>query len=203
MNETQEMRTARHELQRLSASDPAAAANMMRHVVAFSLMFTGRRQRERQNGEPQIAAGFVLSHGNQNLCAAAARRSKTDQIYIAFDVDDARAAPLATGVFREQDGDMWCYGNCRLWAPACGGRALLVPRGDDYLGYFAFQPGHRLKLVQAPVPGDLDAGTRRADARLRHLLASDTLRNVHCEGFMHLVRNVGAAIFADTSRLAA
>lgn len=204
MNETEEMRQARHELKLLSASDPAAGANMMRHVAAFSLMLTGRRGNRRRDGEPQMGAGFVLTHGDQNLCAAAARRSGTDYIYIAFDVDDAQSGPVAAGIFREQDGQMWCYGNCVLWSPANDGRAILVPRGQgEYPGYFAFRPGGRLKLVPARVPGDFDAGVRRADARLRRLLGSDELRNVHREGYMHCISNIGQEIYAEVTPLAA
>lgn len=103
MKETEEMRQARHDLQLLTASDPAAAGNMMRHVVALSIMLSGRRARERRDQEPQIGAGFTLTHGDDELCAAATRRSGTDYIYIAF---DAAAPPLATGVFRQRDGHM-------------------------------------------------------------------------------------------------
>ena len=202
--ETEEMRQARHELQLLAASDPAAAANMMRYVVAYSLMFTGRRAREKRDGEPQLGAGFVLEHGDETLCAAAARRSGTDYIYIAFNVDDARTAPVASGVFSPQGDDMMCYGNCHLWSPANDGRALLVPMGAGApVGYLTFRPGGRLKFVQAPLPGDLRAGLLRAKSRLQRLLDSAELRNVHREGYMHLIHNVGQEIFAETKPLAA
>ncbi len=204
LNETEEMRQARHELQLLTASDPAAAGNMIRHVAALSIMLSGRRGRDRRDGEPQMGAGFVLTHGAHNLCGAAARRSGTDYIYIAFDVDDAAAPPVATGVFRQQDDGMVVYGNCLLWSPANDGRAILVPRGDgDYLGYFAFRPGQPLKLIDAPVPGDLAAGVRRAAGRMSRLLASDALRDVHREGYMHLIHNQGQEIYAETTALAA
>lgn len=204
MNETEEMRQARHDLQLLTASDPAAAGNMMRHVVALSIMLSGRRGRERRDREPQMGSGFLLTLGAHKLCAAAARRSGTDYIYIAFDVDDAAAPPLATGVFRQQGDDMVVYGNCVLWSPANDGRALLIPRGDgSYIGYFAFRPGQPLRLVEAPLPGDLAAGIRRAEARMRGLLGSDALREVHREGFMHRIHNQGQEIYAETTALAA
>lgn len=130
MNENNEVRDARHELELLSASDPAANANMLRYVAALSVMVTGRRGRERLEHEPQIGAGFLLTHGADKLCAAAARRSGTDYIYMAFDVDDAAGPALAIGVFRECDGNMFVYGNCRLWSPANDGRTLLVPTGE-------------------------------------------------------------------------
>lgn len=204
MNETEEMRRARHALQELSASDPAASANMLRHVAAYSIMVTGRRGRDRREGEPQIGAGFVLRHGDEKLCAAAARRSGTDYIYLAFDLDDAAGPRLGAGVFRQQGDDMVLYGNCRLWSPANEGRALIVPTGDDdYAGYFTFRPGSRLRHVEAPLPGDFEAGVRRADARTRRLLSSDALRNVHREGFVHFIRNEGQEIVADTRPAAA
>jgi hypothetical protein len=203
-NETDAMRQARHALQKLSTSDPAASANMMRHVTAYAQMVTGRRGRERRNNEPQIGAGFILTHGDQHLCAAAARRSGTDYLYIAFDVDDATAPPVAAGVFSRRGEDMVVFGDCRLWAPANDGRALLVPQGSDgYGGYLAFRPGQPFEHVHGKLPGDFNAGVRRANARLRRLLASDELRNVHREGFMHVIRNERDDIYVDTTPLAA
>jgi hypothetical protein len=204
MNETEEMRQARHALQDLSASDPAVSANMMRYVAAYAIMVTGRRGQERRKDEPQIGSGFVLTHGNEQLCAAAVRRSGTDYLYIAFDVDDAAAPPVAAGVFRQEGEDMVAYGNCRLWSPANDGRALLVPIGDGgYAGHFAFRPGQPLKFVEAPLPGDYEAGVRRADARMRRLLSSAALSNVHREGYMHVIHNQGQDLYGETTRLAA
>lgn len=204
MNETEEMRQARHDLQMLSASDPAAAANMLRHVAAYSIMLTGRRGRDRRDCEPQVGAGFILTHGEHKLCAAAARRSGTDYLYVAFDVDDAAGPPVAAGVFSRQGDDMVLYGNCSLWSPANDGRALLVPRGEgDYVGYLAFRPGAPFKLVKARVPGDFEAGVRRAAGRMRRLLDSDELRNVHRDGYMHCIHNDGQEIFAETTKVAA
>lgn len=204
MKETEEMRQARHDLQMLSASDPAASANMLRHVAAYSLMVMGRRGRERRDAEPQIVAGFVLTHGEHQLPAAATRRSGIETIYLAFDVDDAAGPPVAAGVFRKQRDGVVLYGNCRLWAPANDGRALIVPCGvGDYVGYLAFRPGQTLRLVDAPVPGDLEAGFRRAASRMQRLLASDALRDVHREGYMHCIRNEGQDLFGEVTRIAA
>jgi hypothetical protein len=203
-NETEAMRKARHALQELSASDPTASANMMRHAVAYALMVTGRRGRERRRNEPQIGAGFILTHGDENLFAAAARRSGTDYLYVSFDVDEASAAPAALDVFSRRGDDMVVFGNCRLWAPANDGRALLVPQSaDGYGGYLAFRPGQPFRHVYAPLPGNFDAGVRRADVRLRRTLASYALRDVHREGFMHVIHNKRDAIYVNTSRLAA
>lgn len=204
MNETEEMRQARFDLQMLSASDPAVSSNMLRHVAATSIMLTGRRGRDRRENEPQFGSGFVLTHGDHHLFAAAARKSLVDQIYIAFDVDDGIAPPVAMGVFRPLDGNVFLYGNCRLWSPANDGRAILVPMGSgDYEGYLAFRQGCPLRLIEAAVPGDLEAGFRRARARMGRLLASDALRDVHHEGFMHRIHNKGEDLFADTTRAAA
>jgi hypothetical protein len=203
MNETEEMRQARHALQELSASDPAASSNMLRYVAAFSIMVTGRRGRDRRGAEPQIGAGFVLTRGDQNLCAAATRRSGTDYLYIAFDVDDAAGPPVAAGVFSRRGDDMVAFGNCRLWSPANDGRALLVPQGcDGYGGFIAFRPGLPFRFVEAPLPGDFEAGVRRAETRLRRLLASDDLRDLG-GGYMHVIRNEGDHIYAQSSRIAA
>lgn len=114
INETQEMRQARYALQELSASDPAASSNMMRYATAYAIMVTGRRGTERRQHEPQIASGFVLTHGDEQLCAAAAHRSGTDYLYIAFNVDDAAVPPVAAGVFQRQGADIVAYASCRL-----------------------------------------------------------------------------------------
>lgn len=202
MNETKEMRQARHALQDLSASDPAASANMLRHAAAFTLMMTGRRGRDWREGEPQIGAGFVLTHGDECICVETARRSRTDYVYIAFDVDDAAGPPIASGVFSPRGEDVAVFGNCRLWSPANDGRALLVPQGDGCLGYFAFRPGRPLKFVDRPLPGDFEAGARRADARLRRLLASEDLRNLD-GGLMFVLRSEGGQIVAEATPVAA
>ena len=204
MNDTEEMRKARYALQELTAADPAASGNMLRYVAAISLLVTGRRGRERRPAEPQIGAGFLLVDGNEQLFAAATRRSGTDYVLIGFDVDDAAGPARGIGVFRKQGDVMVLFGNCRPWAPANDGRALLVPTGDsDYAGYLAFRPGQPFKLVMAPVPGDLEAGFRRADARLARLLASEALRDAHSGGYMHRIHNEGQVIYGEASRVAA
>lgn len=202
--ETDEMRQARHDLQMLSATDPAASGNMLRHVAAYSLMVTGRRGRERSDAEPQIVAGFVLTHGEHQLPAAAVRRSGIETIYLAFDVDDAAGAPVAAGVFRKQDADVVVFGNCRLWSPANDGRAVIVPCGPgDYAGHLAFRPGRSLKLVEAPVPGELEAGFRRAATRMQRLLESNALADVHREGYLHCIYNQGQELYGEVMRAAA
>lgn len=204
MQETEQMREARQALQMLSASDPAASANMLRYVTAYALMLSGRRGRDRKGNEPQFGAGFVLMHGDERLCAAAARRSGTDYVYIAFDVDDASAPPVAAGVFHRQGDEMYAYGNCRLWSPADDGRAILVPTGPgEHIGYFAFQQGRPLKLVEAPLPGDAQAGFRRAETRMQRLLGSGVVRAVHGQGYLHVLQSRDGEIYADSFKAAA
>ena len=141
MNKFEEIRQARHDLEMLSASHPAVSANMLRYVAAYSLMITGRRGRERRKGEPQIGAGFLLTDGNEKLIAAAARRSGTDYIYIAFDVDDGAGPALAAGVFRQQGDDMFVCGHCRLWSPTCATRPGPPRRGQSHPPMKMSSPG--------------------------------------------------------------
>jgi len=126
-------------------------------------------------------------------------------VYIAFDVDDAAGPPVATCIFRKQGDEAVVHGPCRLWSPVNDGRALLVPTGREGVhdGYFAFRPGRQLKLVIGPVPGDLEAGLRRAATRMQRLLASEALRHVHREGYMSCIRNEDQELFAETTRAVA
>lgn len=97
-----------------------------------------------------------MAVGRGGLCAAAARRSKTD--YIAFDIDDGTGPALGTGVFRQEGENMIAYGNSPLRFPADDGRELVVATGGgDYTGYSASHPGPPLKLVEPPLPDDFDA----------------------------------------------
>ncbi|RUN76512.1 hypothetical protein EJC47_11110 [Sphingomonas sp. TF3] len=202
-NETEEMLKARHALQELSASDPAVSSNMLRYVAAYRIMLTGRRRGEQRQHDPRISGGFVLTHGEEALCAAADRLNGTDSIYIAFDVDDGAAPPVAAGIFRREGEQMMVYGDCRLWSPADDGRSLLVPVGGKYVGYFAHRPGKPLKFVDAALPGDFSAGCRRANARMQRLLASDELRERNGGGYLNIVRNDGPGISVKVTRVAA
>ena len=153
MNETDEMRDARHALERLSASDPAAQANMLRYVAAVRIMLTGRRRGD-VDAPPLIGAGFRLMGGAVEIPAAHTREDGADRIYIAFDVDDAAGPAIGLGLFRKDDDLVSCYGLCRLWSPANDGRAIIIPADDGSLGSFSFKSGDRLQRASAPT-GDL------------------------------------------------
>ncbi|MFW2853519.1 hypothetical protein ACM61V_16645 [Sphingomonas sp. TX0543] len=205
MNETDEMREARHELELLSANDPAASANMLRHVAAYNLLIAGRRGTEWLGDEPVINAGFRLLGGDENLYAAVTRRAEREHLHIAFDVDDASGPAIGFGLFRVEDDHVVCYGRCLLWSPSNDGRALIVPVGEDKAdvqGYFAFRRGQPLRKVGKPLPGDLMAGLRRARSRLNTLLQSDDLTDRGSGGFMTTFRNEGQEVFAEIRRAA-
>lgn len=204
MKETEEMRDARHALQELAASDPAAATNMLRHVAAYGALIAGRDGRAHCPGEPVFQAGFRLTHGSEKLYAAVTRRCHGESLFIAFDVDDAAGPPIGFGLFRLEGEHVVCYGRCVLWAPVNDGRALIVPVGDDEPapnGYFAFRRGQPLRRVDGPLPGDFMAGVRRARARLAKLLAADGQPSGR-EGYVTLFRNEGQTVMVEVRRAA-
>jgi hypothetical protein len=202
-NETEDMRDARHDLHLLSVSDPAASANMMRHVSALSIMLAGRRGRDKRPGEPEIVGCFLLTHGDHHVIAAVTRKTGIDQVCLGFDVDDPVGPPKAIGLFRKDGDGVVMYGACRLWAPANDGHALLVPSESGEFGHFAFQPGASLRHIATLPSGDLEAGFRRAACRWGKLVGSAELRDAHRGAFMHVIQNKGREVFATATRLAA
>ena len=182
MNETEKMRAARHELEFLSASDPAAYANMVRYVVAYSKLLTGAMPDQVGSKSPVVMAGFRLAGGDEALLAKAVRNERRDCIYIAFDVDDAQGAPAAMGIFRREGDQIICYGCCKVWSPVQG-HALLVPTvGDDAVGYFAFRRSGPPRWVDGQVPGSFGAGLLRTQTRLQDLLDEARRAEVHLRG---------------------
>ncbi|MES3100605.1 hypothetical protein [Sphingomonas faeni] len=204
INATKEMREARHGLQTLSASDPLAQANILRHVAAFTKLLTGRPGIDASPSEPLVGAGFRLVDGEERLLAALPRRDGIERIYIAFDIDDAQGPPIGTGLFRKEGDHVACYGLCKLWSPLGDGRALLVPtKGGEHAGYFAFRRGQPFRRVEGPLPGDFIAGLRRTQARMDRLLKTAEADPAPKRGFATVVSNVGQEIFTRPLRLAA
>ena len=192
INETKKMRDARHELQTLSASDPLAQANLLRHVAAFTQLVTGRPGVKALPDEPLVGAGFRLVNGEEKLLGNLTRRDGVARIYLAFDIDDPQGPPIGTGLFRKEGDHVVCYGLCKLWSPVGAGRALLVPTtGGEHAGYFAFRRGQPFRRVEGPVPGDFAAGLRRTQARLARLLTAAEADDVPRLGFATVVSNVG------------
>lgn len=204
INETKKMREARHDLQTLSASDPIAQANMLRHVAACTMLLTGRPGRKALAREPLVGAGFRLIDGEANLFATFTRNDGIERVYIAFDIDDAQGPPIGIGLFRKEGGEVMCYGLCKLWSPVKGGRAVLVPTGEGSpAGYFAFRRGKPMRWIDGPVPGDFDAGLRRTQTRIARLLKAAEADAVHRRGVATVVSNVGQTVFTRTLPLAA
>ncbi|GEM72667.1 hypothetical protein SAQ01S_24330 [Sphingomonas aquatilis NBRC 16722] len=56
--------------------------------------------------------------------------------------------------------------------------------------------------MDGPLPGDIEAGFRRADVRLRRLLASQDLRNLD-NGYIFVLRSEGGQIVAWATPVAA
>ncbi|WP_242153664.1 hypothetical protein [Sphingomonas sp. BAUL-RG-20F-R05-02] len=200
--ETDQMRDARHELEMLSASDPAAQANMLQHVAAFRMMLTGRRH-DQECEVLLIGAGFVLKHGSEKLLGAVCREDGRERIYIAFDVDDPAGPPLCWGLFVPQWGQVTCYGRCRLWSPANDARALIVPSSEPGSSHYAYRSGSKLRRLEGLPPGDLEAGFRRADARLAKLLKSEDLQQLRDKGFLAVLRSSDGKLERHTEKMAA
>ncbi|MBA2933079.1 hypothetical protein HZF05_03105 [Sphingomonas sp. CGMCC 1.13654] len=195
MNETEEMKQARRELQLLSASDPAALRNMLRYAAALKMMVTGRLERGRRGGEPHIAAGFQLTAGEQQMMMALTLRTGEEQLYLTFDIDDAAGVPTGLGFIRKEGEAVACY-NCGLWAPTNDGRALIVPHDESFEGYLAFQPEGPLLHVRSPLPGDRQAGFRRASIRLPRIANSKAVQDIRANGHMHVFRSEDAGLIS-------
>lgn len=204
MKETKEMREARHQLQELSASDPLARANMLRHVAACTQLLTGRPGVDALPSEPFVGAGFRFENGEAQLFATFTRNDAVERIYIAFDIDDARGLPIGIGLFRKEGDDVICYGLCKIWSPVGGGRAVLVPLEEDgYKGYFSFRKGQPFRWVAGSVPGDFDAGLRRTQARVARLMRSAAADASELRGCGSVVTNVGQTVFVRPFGVAA
>ena len=203
MNYTEDMRDAAWELKLLTASDPAATSNMMRHVAALALMVAGRRQPDQSVGEPEIAACFLLDHADRNFFIGITAETGIDQILVGFDVDDAAGEAQGFGVVHAVAHKGASFSDCRLWAPANGGRAVLVPQGVGSVGYFAFRKGGSLRHVGSRPAADLEPGFRRAAARYARLAASPELHGVGREGYLHVISNDNGMLRNQPKRLAA
>lgn len=195
INETEEMKQARRDLQLLSASDPAASRNMLRYAAALAMIVSGRQRRGRQHGEPHVGSGFQLTPGEQTMMMALTLRTDEEQLYLAFDIDDAAGLPTGLGFIRNEGEAVVCY-NCSLWASTSDGRAVIVPRDEAFEGYLVFQPDGPLRHVRSPLPGDRQAGFRRASARLVRLVNSKALQDIRGDGYMHVFQTEGAGVIS-------
>lgn len=196
INEAKEMRKARHELQTLSASDPLARANILRHVAACTHLLTGRPGIDALPPEPLVGAGFRLVDGEEKLLGNLTRHDGVERIYIAFDIDDAQGQPIGISLFRKESEHVFCYRSCEMWSPLGDGRALLVPTGDgEPAGYFAFRRCQPFRWVSGSVPGDFVAGLRRTESRIARLLKSAKSGSAPQRGFATVISNVGQTVF--------
>lgn len=198
---TEEMRAATIGLQELSASDPAVRANMLRHLGALTELVTGRQRDSEQPGEPMFLAGFQLTAGQQQACMTLTVRTGVEQVYLAFDADDAAGTPRGLGVVRVDGDRVVMHLVCRIWSSPTGGRAVIVPTGEGALGHFTFRRGARLKFIDRRPRGDLAAGFRRAEDLQRELVRARQLCPIEGELTRYLAE--GRGIISISERIAA
>lgn len=191
---TEEKRAATIKLQELSASDPAARTNMLRHLGALTELVTGRQRYTEGDGdlsEPMFMAGFQLTPGQQQACMMLTARTGVEQVYLAFDADDAAGPPRGLGVVRV-DGDRVVMDLfCRIWSPPGGRRAVIVPTGEGTRGHYAFRRGKRLQFKDPRPRGDLAAGFRRAEDLQRELVKARMLCPIEGELTRYLAEGRG------------
>ena len=192
-DKTEEMQQARNALQQLTASDPAASANMVRYLSALSILVTGHRGRDLERPEPIFLAGFQMDRTENLIVRKTSMLTGIQHVFLAFDVDEATAPPVELGVFRTEGELEVCYSHCRLWAPANDGRAVIVPTGthDPVDGHFVFRRGRPLVRVATPPAGDLEAGFRRGERRLVRLANSPELRDAMNGAVQNVITNAG------------
>jgi len=177
MQETNETRTARHRLQELSCSDPAAV----------SMLLTGRRGRERDSAEPNIQAGFRLTAAERDILSAAAVRLRMDVVHLTFDVDDPAGPPIGIVVIRSEGDEVACYPRCALWSPTGAGRVVIVPLNDGPPSHFVLRRGKPMVKVAGWPARSLDAGLRRGGNALFRHASAQKLRNAHVGMFREIV----------------
>lgn len=176
MADDNEIRAADVALQALSASDPAAQASMMRHIVALRLMVTGHL-RDADVARVAFGACFGVTVDAEAHFAKLTGIDGVDRVIVAFDVDDPSGPPSGFGLFHIEDGAVSFYDRCRPWATPDGGRAMLVAANDQEVARFSNQPGRALRRTAGGPPGDPTPGYRRAQARLARLVASANVRD--------------------------
>lgn len=197
----EEMRAATIGLQELSASDPADRANMLRHLGALTELVTGRQRGFEQPGEPMFMAGFQLTPSQQQACKMLTARTGIEQVYLAFDADDAAGPPRGLGVVHIDRDRVVMDLICRVWSPPGGGRALIVPTGEGTRGHYAFRRGAGLRFVDRGPRGDLAAGFRRADDLQRELVKARALCPIEGELTRYLAE--GRGLIAISQSIAA
>lgn len=191
VHKTEEMRAATIGLQELSASDPAVKQNMLRHLGALTELITGRQRGFEETGEPMFLAGFQLTPGQQQACMMLTARTGIEQVYLAFDADDAAGPPRGLGMVRIDDDRVVMDLICRIWSPPGGGRAAIVPTGEGTRGHFAFRRGAGMRFAERRPCGDLADGFRRAEDLQRELVKARALCPIEGELTRYLAEGRG------------
>lgn len=163
-------------LQKLTLSDPAASANMLRHLGATRLLLTGMLE-----DAPELrlipAAGFDLTEAAAKRLSDLVQADGNDRLWITFDVDDGLGAPIGIDLFHRRKGSgRVVRAGCRLWLPEYSGPVSLVYRRIN--GFARYEPGPKgvLRRCEGPPVGDVEDGVRRAAARLGRAIDSPQVR---------------------------
>ena len=92
----------------------------------------------RRDMDPQFAgdgpsllflAGDRLNKTAYAECAAMAKESQMDVIYLNFEPGREHVAPTSVSIFAERWGAVFTWSDCVLWAPKDGGPLLIMPKG--------------------------------------------------------------------------
>lgn len=163
------------ELQMLTLSDPAARANMLRHIAAVRLLFTDDIADAEHHGL-LIGSGFGISDDAEEQCYRSVAADGVSRLYLMFDVDDALGPPYAYGLFHREDGETVFYHYAGPWMPLDGGKPLISASNGKRAGFFVYRRG-RLRRAAKPPASDFKPGYSRAATRIAALLRTPGIRD--------------------------
>ena len=172
--------SGRDEAIRTMLADPAVGANMARYAQAIRIMLTGRTVRDERSGDPEVICTILHDYGRDAIIGFAAQ---LDVDFVVVRFDDPAGPPARIDVVRNDGDFMSADTGCGLWLSASGGRAVLTARDPEAPQYFKVS-GRRGLVARDGLPSiRIEAGCRRAGAKLHALATSDRVRREVGAGF--------------------
>lgn len=148
--------------------DPAKDARNS-FAVAMQRMMRPDAHHSLEDGGAGVvwAGGGPLDSCNAVAMALAADAIGRDLVYLNFLPNHIEQGPVDVTIVAMREGILHRYDGCKLWSPADGGPALLIPRGKGCFSWDGFElVGHEERILTA-----IDEGVERARGRLCRMAA--------------------------------